>query len=148
MCPYNDSCESARCCPILKSDAPGKSVVTSIDPSPNIFITSTGDDMYIPAEASKSMPFEGSIKLGTDSDKRRGYRDDAGPETDAGENVFCDTGCGLVAVSVGSTKNSEGEKASGLLWCDPPSLPAPLAATLGVFFRMGLIQGGRELDCS
>jgi hypothetical protein len=83
---------------------------------------------------------------GAESDNRRGYRDDEGPG--AGEKALCGIVCGLVAPRVGSTKNSEGEKASGLLCCDPPSLPAPFAATLGVFLRMGLIQGGRELDCS
>jgi hypothetical protein len=87
----------------------------------------------------------GSMKLGVESESRRGYREEV---EGAGENALCGIVCGLVPPRVGSTKNSEGEKASGLLCCDPPSLPAPLAATLGVFFRMGLIQGGRVLDCS
>lgn len=145
MCPYNGSCGSARLWPILKSDAPEKRAATSTDPSPNIFIISAGDDKYIPADASMPM-LPGSIKLGAESDSRREYCDDEG--IGAGEKALCGMVCGLVAPRTGSTKNSEGEKASGLLCCDPPSLPAPLAATLGVFFRIGLIQGGRELGCS
>lgn len=47
----------------------------------------------------------------------------------------------------GSTKNSDGEKASGLLWWELPSLPVPFAM-LGVFFRTGLIHGGRVFACS
>ena len=55
-------------------------------------------------------------------------------------------GVGDVAVPPDRSRNaSEGEKDSGLLWCGGDSLEALECATDGVFFRTGLIHGGRLL---
>lgn len=80
-------------------------------------------------------PPEGFAPFAYCAGEETGFEEEAeavegGPE----ENPF---------VALGSAKKSDGENASGLLWCEGES---PLwfdRAIDGVFFRTGRIQGGR-----